>query len=267
MKKLFLFALAFATVQSMDAKLVTKTVPYEDNGTKLQGYLAYDDAKTSAGKVPGVLVVPEWWGLNDYAKDRANQLAELGYVAFAVDMYGEGKTTKDPKQAGEWASAFYGNPLMADRARVGLQQLLQNDRVDQTKVAAIGFCFGGSTVQALAYSGAPLAAIASFHGGPVPAPESATGKVKTKFLIMNGAIDKMVTAEDRADLEKSLEAAGIDYQSIDYAHALHAFTNPNADELAKEAGMVGKIGYNEAAAGRSWKQMQIFFDEVFGARK
>ena len=156
---------------------------------------------------------------------------------------------------------------MAERARAGLDQLLQVDLVDKSKVAAIGFCFGGSAVQALAYTGAPLAAVVSFHGGAVPAPASAAGKVKAKFLLMNGAIDKMLTLSDRVDLEKSLEAAGVDYQSIDYAHAIHAFTNPNADRIAKEKGMEGMIGYNETAARRSWQQMQIFFDEIFGARK
>ncbi len=266
MKKLLLFGLACATFSHVEAKLISQSVAYEHNGTQLEGYLAYDDAQTAPGKSPGVLVVPEWWGVNAYVKSRADQLAQLGYVAFVADMYGKGKVTEEPKQAEEWASAFYGKPLMAERARAGLDQLLKSDRVDATKVAAIGFCFGGSAVQVLAYSGAPLAGIASFHGGPVAAPESAAGKVKAKFLLMNGAVDKMVTPEDRMDLEKSLEKAGIDYQSIDYAHALHAFTNPAADRVAKEHGMVGQIGYNEPAARRSWQQMQIFFDEIFGKK-
>lgn len=267
MKKLLLFSLAFATFSHVNAKLITKPVAYEHNGTQLEGYLAYDDAQAASGKTPGVLVVPEWWGLNAYAKSRADQLAHLGYVAFVADMYGKGKVTEEPKQAEEWASQFYGKPLMAERARAGLDQLMKVDQVDKAKVAAIGFCFGGSAVQTLAYSGAPLAGIASFHGGPVPAPASAAGKVKAKFLLMNGAVDPMVSPEDRIELEKSLEKAGIDYQSIDYAHAIHAFTNPDADRVAREHGMEGKIGYNEPAARRSWQQMQIFFDEIFGKKK
>ena len=155
---------------------------------------------------------------------------------------------------------------MAERAQVGLDELKTIPSVDQTKMAAIGFCFGGSAVQALAYTGAPLTGIASFHGGPVPAPAAVAGKVKAKFLLMNGAIDKMVTPEKRNELEKSLEAARIDYQSIDYAGALHAFTNPNADRIAREHGMSGMIGYNEAAARRSWAQMQTFFQEIFASR-
>lgn len=267
MNKVLIFALMFLSLNRIEARLITKQVVYEDKGTRLEGYLAYDDEKTAPGKSAGVLVVPEWWGVNAYIKSRADQLAQLGYVAFVADMYGQGMATEDPKQAEEWAAPFHGKPIMAERARAGLDQLLRVDLVDKSKVAAIGFCFGGSAVQALAYTGAPLAGIASFHGGSVPAPASAAGKVKAKFLLMNGAIDKMVTLSDRLELEKSLEVAGVDYQSIDYAHALHAFTNPNADRIAKEKGMEGMIGYNETAARRSWQQMQIFFDEIFGAQK
>lgn len=259
--------ITYAAATHAEANLVKKPITYEDHGTKLIGYLSYDDAKTASGKVPGVLVVPEWWGVNAYAKSRADQLAQLGYVAFVADMYGDGKSTEDPKQAEQWAEPFYGKPLMAERARAALDQLSQVQQVDKSKLAAIGFCFGGSAVQVLAYSGAPLRGIASFHGGPVNAPASAKGKVKARFLIMNGAIDKSVPPEERAALEKSLEAAGVDYVSIDYAHALHAFTNPAADRIAQEHGMEGVIGYNEKAATRSWKQMQLLFSEIFGSSK
>ena len=133
-------------------------------------------------------------------------------------------------------------------------------------MAAIGFCFGGSTAQALAYSGAPLAGVVSFHGGPVNAPASAAGSVKAKFLLLNGAIDPMVKPEARAALEKSLEEAKIDYESVDYAGAVHAFTNPDADRLAATGGLKGMVGYNEVAARRSWKAMQVFFEEIFAGR-
>lgn len=267
MKKLLLSALGLSTFSHADAKLVTKDVPYEQNGVQLQGYLAYDDEKVTPGKTPGVLVIHEWWGLNSYAKTRAEDIAKLGYVAFAADMYGTGITTEDPKKAGELAGPFYGKPLMAERAAAGLDQLKKVPAVDATKLGAIGFCFGGSTAQALAYSGAPLVGIVSFHGSPVNAPESNATPIKTHFLLLNGAIDPMVTPEARATLEKSLEAAKIDYQSIDYAGALHAFTNPGADKLASEHGLTGKIGYNAVAAERSWKQMEIFFADLFGAKK
>ena len=162
LSRLTLIGLALAAAVALHAKIVTKPVAYEHAGTKLEGYLAYDDAKTSTDKKsPGVLVVPEWWGLTGYAKGRAEQLAQLGYVAFAVDMYGAGVTTTDAKKAGELAGQFYGKPLMAERAQAGLDQLLASGLVQGEKVAAIGYCFGGSTVQALAYSGAPLAGIVS----------------------------------------------------------------------------------------------------------
>lgn len=259
-----LSALALLSSHAAFAKVVTKPVVYEHAGTKLEGYLAYDDVKAAKGKLPGVLVIPEWWGLNAYVKGRAEQLAAMGTVAFAVDMYGQGVVTEDPKRAGELAGLFYGKPLMAERANAGLEQLLKSGLVDSKRVAAIGFCFGGSTAQALAYSGAPLAGIVSFHGGPVNAPASSAGTVKAKFLLLNGAIDPTVKPEARAAFQKSLEDAKIDYQSVDYAGAVHAFTNPDADRLAAAGGMKGMIGYNEPAARRSWKAMQVFFEEIFG---
>ena len=259
-------AAAFVAANAAFAKVVATPVEYEHAGTRLEGLLAYDDAKTAKGKLPGVLVIPEWWGLNAYVKGRTQQLAAMGYVAFAVDMYGKGVVTEDPKKAGELAGPFQGKPLMAERAHAGLEQLLKTGLVDPKKVAAIGFCFGGSTAQALAYGGAPLAGIVSFHGGPVNAPASAAGSVKAKFLLLNGADDPMVKPEARAALEKSLEDAKVDYQSVDYSGAVHAFTNPDADRLAAAGGMKGMIGYNETAARRSWKAMQVFFEEIFGVR-
>lgn len=264
MKVLLCLSITALATCVAQAKLVTKAVPYQHNGVELEGYLAYDDAKVSAGKSAGILVVPEWWGLNSYVKSRADQLAQLGYVAFVADMYGKGVVTEDPKKAEELSAPFEGKSLIAERAQAGLDQLMKLDLVDKSKLAAIGFCFGGSAVEALAYTGAPLKGVVAFHGGPVPAPASAKGKVPAKFLLLNGAIDKMVTPDARAELEKSLEAAGVDYQSIDYSHALHAFTNPGADKIAQEKGMEGLIAYNEPAARRAWQQMQTFFAEIFG---
>jgi dienelactone hydrolase len=266
MRKELALAAALLVAVSAEAKVVTKPVSYTHAGVKLEGLLAYDDAKTAKAKLPGVLVLPEWWGLTAYPKGRAEQLAAMGYVAFAADMYGAGVTTDDAKKAGELAGPFYGKPLMAERAHAGLDQLLKSGLVDPAKVAAIGFCFGGSTVQALALSGAPLAGIVSFHGGAVKAPADVAGNVKTKFLLLNGAADPMLKPEERAALEKSLEDAKIDFQSVDYANALHAFSNPGADEVAKKNGLTAAVGYNEPAARRSWKAMQVFFDEIFAGR-
>jgi dienelactone hydrolase len=260
MKNALCLILILAFAATTQAKLVTKSVSYEQGGVKLEGFLAYDDSVK--GNRPGVLVVPEWWGLNDYAKNRAVQLAGMGYVAFATDMYGAGINTTDPKKAGELAGQFYGKPLMAERAQAGLDQLTKTGFVDPAKIAAIGFCFGGATCQALAYSGAPLAGIVSFHGSLIPATPEAAAKNKAKFLICHGALDPFVKPEAIEAFRKSLDDGHFDYQFISYAGAVHAFTNPEADAMRASAGLDG-IGYNEPAARRSWQHMKQFFDEIF----
>jgi len=263
MRILALFFTVLSAVITLRAELVTKPVAYEQGGVKLEGYLAYDDQTTALR--PGVLVVPEWWGLNDFAKDRARQLAQLGYVAFAVDMYGTAVVTTDPKRAGELAGQFYGKPLMAERGQAALDQLLKTGLVDDKKVAAIGFCFGGAVCQALAYSGAPLAGIVSFHGSLIPASPAAAAKNRARFLICHGALDPFTSPEAIAAFKKSLDDGRIDYQFIYYSGAIHAFTNPGADALAAASGLKG-IGYNEPAARRSWQHMKLFFDEIFAAK-
>jgi dienelactone hydrolase len=258
-----LCTVAFAT--AVEAKIVTKSVAYEQAGVKLEGFLAYDDAKIPAGGAAGVLVVPEWWGLNNYVKGRAEQLAGLGYVAFAADMYGAGVVTTDPKKAGELAGQFYGKPLMAERARAGLDQLLATGMVDARKVAAIGYCFGGATVQVLAWSGAPLAGIVSFHGSLIPPSAEAAARTKAKILICHGALDPFVMPADVDAFKKALDDGKLDYQFISYAGAIHAFTNPSADNMAAATGLKG-VGYNAAADHRSWAHMKVFFKEIFGGK-
>ena len=266
MKTLPFLVSLLAMTTSLSAKIVTRSVAYAHTGTKLEGYLAYDDTKISTThKAPGVLVIPEWWGLNEYPKRSAEQLAQLGYVAFAADMYGAGVTTTDPKKAGELAGPFYGQPLMATRAQAGLDQLLATGLVDAARVAAIGYCFGGSTVQALAFSGAPLTGIVSFHGGLIPVPADAATKTKAKILICHGAIDPFVPKDALEAFMKAMNDGKFDYQLISYAGAVHAFTNPEADKIAA-AGLNG-VGYNAAADTRSWAHMRVFFDEIFAARK
>ena len=261
--RFLLSGLALLAVGALSAKVITKPVAYEHAGVKLEGYLAYDDTKIPAGqKAPGVLVVPEWWGLNDYAKGRAEQLAKLGYVAFAADMYGAGVTTTDPKKAAELAGQFYGKPLMAERAQAGLDQLLATGLVEPSRVAAIGYCFGGSTVQALAYSGAPLAGIVSFHGGLIPVPADAAGKNQAKILVCHGAVDPFVSKAEWDAFTKSMNDGKFDYQFISYAGAIHAFSNPGADKIAADTGLKG-IGYNADADKRSWAHMKTFLKELF----
>ncbi len=261
MSTVLAFALAATAARSA---IVTKDVDYEQNGVKLQGFLTYDDAKAKAGPLPGVLVVHEWWGLNDYVKGRAKKLAGLGFVAFALDMYGKGVLATDPKKAGELAGQFYGKPLMAERAQAGLDQLMATGLVDPARVAAIGYCFGGSTVQALAYSGAPLAGIVSFHGGLIPATPQTAAKVKAKILICHGALDPSAKPGDVDAYLKSLDDAKLDYVFKIYAGAYHAFTNPDADKIAAaNPGMKGFIAYSPSADRRSWQDMRDFFGEIF----
>lgn len=264
--RLSLAGFALGATMTVNAKIITKPVAYEHAGVKLEGYLAYDDAKVSAGKkAPGVLVIPEWWGLTDYPRSRAEQLAKLGYVAFAADMYGAGVTTTDPKTAGELAGQFYGKPLMAGRAQAGLDQLLATGLVRPTQVAAIGYCFGGSTAQALAYSGAPLAGIVSFHGSLIPASAEAAEKTRAKILVCHGAVDPFISAEEIAAFMKGMNEGKFDYQFVSYAGAVHAFSNPGADQIAKATGL--PIAYNAAADQRSWAHMKAFFSEIFATKK
>lgn len=266
LSRVFLFSAFLGAAVSLQAKIVTKPIAYEHGGVQLEGWLAYDDAKVSPGQqAPGVLVLPEWWGLNDYAKGRAEQVAALGYVAFAVDMYGKGVVTRDKAKAGEWAGKFYGKPLMVERAQAGLGQLLGTGLVDENRVAAIGYCFGGAAAQVLAYSGAPLAGIVSFHGSLVAASPEAAAKNHAKFLICHGAVDPFVSAEEIAAFTKSMNEGKFDYQFVSYAGAVHAFTNPDADKLAAENQI--PVKYDSAADRRSWAHMQAFFREIFDASK
>jgi dienelactone hydrolase len=249
---LLLIALGFGFAQ---AKVVTKAVTYEQGGQKLEGYLAYDDARS--GPRPGVLVIHEWWGLNDYVKSRARQLAQMGYVAFAADMFGDHKLTKDPKEAQEWVTPFYKDPSsMAARSRAGLDVLREQPQVDKAKLAAIGFCFGGSTVLQLAYSGEPLKATVTFHGGLMPPQEAQVARIKSPILILHGSEDGFVKPQDIEAVRTSLDKGKVDWYMVTYANAVHAFTNPDANSFK-----IPGIGYNEKAAKRSWAEMQAFFQE------
>jgi dienelactone hydrolase len=266
MKKLCLALTFLAAAVSVPGKMITRLIDYSQGGVQLQGYLAYDDAKTAAGPLPGVLLVHEWWGRNDYVQGRADQLAKLGYVAFALDMYGKGVVTTDAKQAAALAGQFYGKPLMAERGQAGLEQLLKTGLVDPARVAAIGYCFGGSVCQALAFSGAPLAGIVSFHGGLIPVPADAAAKTRARILMCNGALDPFVPKAQIDAFIAAMNDGKFDYQFNSYAGAVHAFTNPGADALAAANGLKG-IGYSASADRRSWANMRSFLTEIFGAKR
>jgi dienelactone hydrolase len=240
------------------AEIKTENIVYKHGDQSFKGVIAYDDA--AADKRPGILVVHEWWGLNDYAKKRAQMLAKMGYVAFACDMYGDGKTTEHPKEAGALAGAVRKDVKeWQGRALASLQVLRDHPKVDGTKLAAIGYCFGGSTSLQLAYAGAAdLKAAVSFHGA-LPMPENDVKGIKAKILICHGAADSFIPEDTIQKVRAALEQGGADYQMIYYSGAEHSFTVPGADEK----GLKG-IRYDAAADRRSWAHMTQLFREVFG---
>ena len=256
MKHILSIIIVLLIAISANAGVVSKPVQYDHKGTALEGYLAYDDSIT--GKRPGVLVVHEWWGLNDYVRTRVEKLAKLGYVAFALDMYGKGIWTKEPAKAKELSSHLRGKPILRQRARSGLDILKNNAMVDPTRIAAIGYCFGGTTVLELAYSGADVLGVVSFHGGLTAAKPEDFNRIKARFLICHGANDGFIPAEAIQAFQNGLDKAGADWQMISFGNAVHSFTNPDADKV----GIKG-IAYNKQADERSWRYMQQFFEEIF----
>ena len=257
MKFLLSLFVPFMLVAGVRAEIKTETVEYNDGNTVLEGYLAYDPAVK--GKRPGVLVVHEWTGLNDYAKMRADTLAKLGYIAFAVDMYGKGIRPKNAQEAGEQAGIYRKDrALMRRRVTAGLNRLLQSDMVDTTRVAAIGYCFGGGVVLEIARSGADIKGLVSFHGNlDTPNPQDARN-IKAKILVQHGADDPNVTSDKVLAFEKEMDDAGVDWYLTAYGHAVHGFTNPgNGDDPSRG------VAYNAEADHRSWQAMQDFFNEIF----
>ncbi|HEY3700248.1 MAG TPA: dienelactone hydrolase family protein [Spongiibacteraceae bacterium] len=244
----------------LHAALQEKPVEYTSGDTTLKGYLVWDDKIT--GQRPGILVVHEFWGLNDYPRKRARMLAELGYTALAVDMYGEGKVGEHPREAMEFMNAVLSHADVAKARFVAAKQLLeQQPTVDPKKIAAIGYCFGGGTVLMMARAGVDLSGVVSFHGLLNAGAPAQPGQVKARILVENGADDKMVKPEDISAFKKEMDAAGAKYKVDNYAGAKHGFTNPEADELAKKYDL--PIGYNAEADKKSWQAMQKFLKEAF----
>lgn len=242
---------------SADAKIITQAVTYEHAGVQMVGYLAYDDARRE--KRPGVLVVPEWWGLNDYVKKRARDLAELGYVALAVDLYGGGRTTTQTEEAARLSGELYDDlEKLRGRARAGYAWLAAHERVDPKRIAAIGYCFGGMTVCQMAYSGLELAGVVSFHGSLRPPEQADMGRIKARLLICHGADDPLIPAEQIEAFLAGLRKAGADWQMISYGGAEHCFTNPGAGAVN-----IPGVRYDERADRRSWQHMRLFLAEVF----
>lgn len=255
-----LFALLLSCSSLAHAAVQTREIPYTGpDGTQLIGYHTWDDAVS--GKRPGVIVVHEWWGLNDYTKRRARELAALGYSALAIDMYGEGKNTTHPKDAMAFMNAALANTDAAKaRFESGLELLKAQPQTDPQRLAAVGYCFGGKVVLDMARQGVPLAAVVSFHGALVTATPATKGSVKAKVLVEHGEADSMITEQQVADFKAEMDAAGADYQFVSLPGAKHGFSNPDAD-AHKGHGL--DIGYQKAADERSWADMQALFKQVF----
>jgi dienelactone hydrolase len=266
MKKIFwgLSAIAvillFAGAGLAQTKIEGKTVEYSAQGVVMNGYLAYPE--NIKGKQPGVLVVHEWWGLNDYARKRARMLAELGYTALAADMYGEGKQATHPDDAGKFASEVMKN-FDAGKARftAAMDFLKQQPTVDPNRIAAIGYCFGGGVVLNIARQGVDLKGVASFHGSLTVVKPAQAGMVKAKILVLTGADDKFVPPEQVEAFEKEMKAAGADFQVISYPGAVHSFTNPEATALGKKFNL--PLAYNADADKKSWLELRKFLDKIF----
>ena len=242
------------------AEVKTKDIEYKHGDVTLLGYLAYDDA--TAGKRPGVLVVHEWGGHSDYVRRRAEQVAKLGYAAFALDMYGKGVRAKSVEESAKMAGVFKKDrELMRERAAAGLAVLKKQEVVDGSRVAAMGYCFGGQVSLELARAGADLDAVVSFHGAlDTPTPRDAKN-IKGSVLVLHGAVDPFVPPEHVAAFEKEMTDAKVDYVLVKYANAVHSFTNPDADKANLDGSK-----YNAKADERSWREMQDFFGEIFGNR-
>jgi dienelactone hydrolase len=258
MRYLLFITILMIGVSSANAALRTEFIEYRDGNVLLEGYLAYDDAVK--GKRPGVLVVHEWWGLNDYIQRRTREVAKLGYIAFAIDMYGKGVRAQDPQKAGELSGSIAKDPkLLRSRAAAGLDVLKKHDLTDAGRIAAIGYCFGGKTVLELARSGAELAGVASFHGELVTQNPSDAKNIKGSVLVLHGADDPFVTSEKVAAFQNEMRKAGVDWQMNIYGNAVHSFTNPDADKFN-----IDGVKYNKKADKRSWEALKAFLKEIFG---
>ncbi len=245
----------------VSAEVRSETIDYRQGDTDLQGILFWDDS--FGGRRPGILVVHEWWGLNDYIKNRARMLAQLGYVAFAADMYGGGKTTEHGETAKEWMEQITANQAQWQaRALAGLEQLRSHRLVDSGELAAIGYCFGGTTVLQLAYAGSDVNGVVSFHGSlPIPAPQH-YDRISARILATVGSEDSFIPPEQRIQFGQALDEADADWHLVVHGGARHAFTNPGAGAFGIE-----NLQYDEAADRRSWQHMQLFFDELFARQE
>jgi dienelactone hydrolase len=261
MKKPILAVLALTVCSALArAEVQGKEVDYSDGEIAMKGYVAYDDA--FHGRRPGVLVVHEWWGSNAYARKRARMLAEMGYTALAVDMYGDGRTADHPKDAGAFSAEVSKN-LGVERARfdAALKTLQAQPTVEPGELAAIGYCFGGGVVLNMARMGLPLKGVASFHGSLAPATPDQPGMARIKVAVFTGADDPMAPPALVQAFRQELDRAGVNYQLVSYPGAKHSFTNPQADEYGKKFGL--PLAYDAYADRDSWGRMAQFLGDLF----
>lgn len=261
MERLLLFlAVSLLFVSNVFAEVKSKEVTYNANGTTLKGFLAYD--ASSKEKRPGVIVVHEWWGHNEYARTRAKMLAELGYVALAVDMYGDGKTADHPDNAAKFMNeAFSDMALFKKKFEAGLALLKSQPQTDPEKMAAIGYCFGGATVLGMARAGVDLDGVVSFHGMLATETPAQKGSVKASILAFHGGNDPFVPKEQADAFKKEMTDAEVDFTFVEFEGVQHSFTNPGSTEVGKKYEL--PLVYNEDADKKSWAQMIEFLQTIF----
>lgn len=248
-------AFAVSLTSGTQAAVKEEPVTYKDGDTTMKGFLVYDDA--AKGKRPGIILVHEWWGITKHMHNEARRFAQKGYTVFIADMFGDGKTADNPKDAGMLAGSVMKNPAgMQSRFNAARAQLAKHASVDAKKIGAAGYCFGGTVAINMARAGADLAAIAAFHAGlstNTPAPKS----VKTKVLVLNGADDPLIKPEQIEAFKKDMDAAKADYRYINYPGALHAYTNPEATEVGKKFNM--PVAYNAKVDKEAKAEADKFF--------
>ncbi len=256
---LFMATIFSANAQNAPAMIKGEEVTYQDGSITLKGYVAFNEKQK--GKRPAIIVVPEWWGNNDYTRMRARMLAELGYIAIAADMYGDGKIAANPTDAQAFATPFYKDPQLGkSRIEAALKKILGYPQADAAKLAAIGYCFGGSMVLNAAKMGMDFKGVVSFHGGLAGVPAT-PGTTKANILVCHGGADKFISAAELKNFRDNLDAVKAPYTFKSYEGATHAFSNPNATPTGKKFNM--PIEYNEAADKQSWIDMKEFFKIIF----
>lgn len=257
MNKIIALALLVLSMPAM-AAIQTKTIEYEHDGVTLQGHLYWDDAIKE--KRPGVMVIHEWWGLDDYPRERARMLAEQGYVAFAADMYGKGKVTTDPAQAKEWMMEVTADVEgWQERAALGLEQLINSGMVDPERTAAIGYCFGGGTILQMAYSGTKAKAVVGYHASLPAAPDEAKGKIDARVLIFHGAADSFVAPEVITNFQNKMQASGAQWEFVTFGGDVrHGFTVPHAGDRG-----IDNLKYDAYADQASWQRTLDLFSTMF----